>query len=58
MIYLVAVTACAVNLTLHAEPAESGGKADSYTQRVRQCLDLLMAHGTDTPMAKSTRPCW
>lgn len=45
---LFTMTVCAGSLTLHAEPSETDGKAGSYTQRVKECLDLLMAHGTDT----------
>ena len=48
MICLFAVAASAFIPALQVNAAETDGKAGSYTQRVKECLDLLMTHGTDT----------
>lgn len=53
-IHLVALAACAVNLTVHAVASETAGKADSYTQRVIVTSCILFttcwqAHAEDRP---------
>ena len=44
---LLVVTSLAATVHCNAESLVSGRIEDSYTERVRECMDLLMQYGTD-----------